>query len=192
MSKTFQMALLQDKVNKSQLRDNTNLSDNNPTYQILIITGAAAGIGLATATAALDEGARVFGIDILDAPKTLRENPNFGFLCADLTHNECAKQVVESCTAAFGSRIDGLLNIAGIPDNYSSADSVTDEIWDRCLAINLTAPVRLIREVLPVMREAGKGSIVNTSSKAGLSGAASGVAYTASELVLALRVLSNY
>ncbi|KAJ0420593.1 NAD(P)-binding protein [Aspergillus carlsbadensis] len=134
--------------------------------KILIITGAAAGIGLATATA---------------APSSLREHPNFHFLRADITHDECPRQVVEGCTAAFGGRIAGLLNIAGIPDHYSSVDSVTDEIWERCLAVNLTAPVRLMREVLPVMRETGKGSIVNTSSKAGLSGAASGVAFTASK-----------
>nr|BCD52381.1 short-chain dehydrogenase/reductase SptC [Aspergillus sp.] len=149
--------------------------------KVVIITGAAAGIGLATATAALDEGARVFGIDLAPAPTSLQENPNFEFLRADLTDHDCPKRAVQACIAAFGQRIDGLLNVAGIADNYGSADSVTDEVWDRCLAVNLTAPVKLMREVIPIMREAGKGSIVNTSSKAGLSGASSGVAYTASK-----------
>ncbi|KAL4940631.1 hypothetical protein BDV06DRAFT_223929 [Aspergillus oleicola] len=149
--------------------------------KVLIITGAAAGIGLATATAALNEGAKVFGIDMSPAPKALEENPNFRFFCADLTKNESPKQAVLSCIAAFGRRIDGLLNIAGVTDNYGSVDSVTDEIWARCISVNLTAPVRLMREVIPIMREFGQGSIVNTSSKAGLSGASSGVAYTASK-----------
>jgi NAD(P)-dependent dehydrogenase (short-subunit alcohol dehydrogenase family) len=69
-------------------------------------------------------------------------------------------------------------------DLNQSADTVTDDMWDRCIAINLTAPVKLIREVIPIMRQKGKGSIVNVGSKASMSGAVSGVAYTASTLHL--------
>ncbi|OKO92262.1 Levodione reductase [Penicillium subrubescens] len=66
-------------------------------------------------------------------------------------------------------------------DRNNSVDSLTDEMWDRCIAINLTAPVKLMREVIPIMREQKSGSIVNVGSKAATSGAASGVAYTASK-----------
>lgn len=66
-------------------------------------------------------------------------------------------------------------------DRNGSVDSLSDEMWDRCISINLTAPVKLMREVIPVMREQKSGSIVNVGSKAATSGAVPGVAYTASE-----------
>lgn len=66
-------------------------------------------------------------------------------------------------------------------DQNSGADNVLDEDWDRIIAVNLTAPVRLMREVLKVMKAQKSGSIVNVSSKAGISGAVAGVAYTASK-----------
>ncbi|EMR89352.1 hypothetical protein ACHAP3_007632 [Botrytis cinerea] len=77
--------------------------------------------------------------------------------------------------------IDVLANIAGVMDSMASADKVTDDDWDRIIAINLTAPTKLIRAVLPFMRAKKNGAIINLCSKAALSGAAAGVAYTASK-----------
>jgi NAD(P)-dependent dehydrogenase (short-subunit alcohol dehydrogenase family) len=88
---------------------------------------------------------------------------------------------VKACIEAFGRRIDILLNVAGIMDLNHSADTVEDAMWDRVIAVNLTAPVKLMREVLVVMKEQGYGSIVNVASKAGTSGAVAGVAYTSSK-----------
>jgi len=76
-------------------------------------------------------------------------------------------------------KIDVLANVAGIIDSFESADVITDDAWDRVIAINLTVPTKLIRAVLPFMRAKRNGSIINVCSKAALSGAASGVAYTA-------------
>ncbi|KAJ5181615.1 Short-chain dehydrogenase/reductase SDR [Penicillium cf. viridicatum] len=148
---------------------------------VLIITGSASGIGLATATAALDNGAKVLGVDISSEPDSLSTRPNFKFLKGNLTDENVIKHVVDSCIREFGGRIDGLLNIAGIMDHNGSVDSLSNEMWDRCISVNLTAPVRLMREVIPTMREQKNGSIVNVGSKAATSGAASGVAYTASK-----------
>ena len=78
-------------------------------------------------------------------------------------------------------RIDVLANVAGIGDSWASADKVTDVEWTRVLGINLTAPVRMMRAVLPYMKERKKGSIINVSSRAGSSGACAGLAYTASK-----------
>ncbi|OQE25763.1 hypothetical protein PENFLA_c008G06522 [Penicillium flavigenum] len=147
---------------------------------VLIITGSASGIGLATATAALSQGAKILGVDVSWAPVSLTEHTNYKFIQGDLTHEATPKQVVEKCIEEFG-RIDGLLNIAGIMDRNSSVDSLSDDMWERCIAINLTAPVKLMREVIPIMRQQKSGSIVNVGSKAATSGAASGVAYTASK-----------
>ncbi|KAJ5790956.1 uncharacterized protein N7518_007967 [Penicillium psychrosexuale] len=148
---------------------------------VVIITGSASGIGLATATAALSQGARILGVDVSSAPVSLNEHPNYKFLQGDLTHEATPRQVVETCIKEFGGRIDGLLNIAGIMDQNSSVDSLSDYMWERCIAVNLTAPVKLMREVIPIMRQQQSGSIVNVGSKAATSGASSGVAYTASK-----------
>lgn len=78
-------------------------------------------------------------------------------------------------------RIDVLANVAGIMDSFSSADTVTDMEWNKVLGINLNAPTKMMRAVLVYMKEAKSGAIVNVSSKAGVSGASSGIAYTASK-----------
>ena len=131
--------------------------------------------------AALSQGARVFGVDVSSFPADLSDHPHFRGLLGDLTDDSTPQAVVATCTQAFGERIDCLLNVAGILDNFASADSVTDKIWNKCLAVNLTAPVKLMRAVIPTMRAQKSGSIVNVSSKAGISGGAAGVAYTASK-----------
>lgn len=177
------MTFLQDQVSlRGYVKIQQRLKERylNP-IQVLIITGSASGIGLATAAAALNEGAKVLGVDISSVPESLRENPNYKFLRGDLTDVSTPQHVVETCIREFGGRIDGLMNIAGIMDRNGSVDSLSNETWDRCIAVNLTAPVKLMREVIPIMREQKSGSIVNVGSKAATSGAASGVAYTASE-----------
>ncbi|KAJ5425433.1 hypothetical protein N7465_000503 [Penicillium sp. CMV-2018d] len=150
--------------------------------QTIIITGTASGIGLAATTAALNEGARVFGVDLTIPPETLQQHRNFKFLQCDLTGVLAADDVVSACTEAYGARIDALVNVAGVMDHYGSVDTLADEMWEKCLAVNLTAPVKLMRAVIPFMRgHSSGGSIVNVASKAGLSGGAGGVAYTASK-----------
>lgn len=147
----------------------------------MIITGTASGIGLSTAKLALDEGAKVLGVDISSSPSILAGRENWHFVQTNLVQPDAAPAVVKKCVETFGGRIDGLLNVAGVMDNNASADTVTDEMWDRCISINLTAPTKLIQAVLSYMRAQKAGSIVNVASKSGTSGASAGVAYTASE-----------
>ncbi|WP_433585518.1 SDR family NAD(P)-dependent oxidoreductase [Microbacterium hydrocarbonoxydans] len=145
----------------------------------VIVTGAASGIGKATASRIAREGGRVIAADIsaekLDALKA--ELPDIVTVAGDLTQ----QSAVDAVIAAAGDRIDALANVAGINDDFSPAGETTDAIWDRVIAINLTAPFKLMRAVLPIMEAAGSGSILNVSSEAGLRGNASGNAYTASK-----------
>ena len=142
----------------------------------IIVTGAASGIGKATASRIAREGGRVIAADIsaekLDALKA--EFPGVITVAGDLTKQDAIDAVIAAA-------VDGLANVAGINDDFSPAGETPDAVWDRVIAINLTAPFKLMRAVLPLMEAAGAGSILNVSSEAGLRGNASGNAYTASK-----------
>ncbi|WP_417512343.1 SDR family NAD(P)-dependent oxidoreductase [Microbacterium sp.] len=145
----------------------------------VIVTGAASGIGKATASRIAREGGRVIAADIsaekLDA--LTQEVPGIVAVAGDLTKQDA----IDAVLAAAGDRVDALANVAGINDDFSPAGETTDAVWDRVIAINLTAPFKLMRAVLPVMEKAGHGAILNVASEAGVRGNASGNAYTASK-----------
>ncbi|WDH78997.1 SDR family oxidoreductase [Microbacterium esteraromaticum] len=147
----------------------------------VIVTGAASGIGRATAARIAREGGRVIASDIaadkLDALKNELSDADITVIAGDLT----TQPAIDAVVAAAGDRIDGLANVAGINDDFSPAGETSDATWDRVIAINLTAPFKLMRAVLPLMEQAGRGAILNVSSEAGLRGNASGNAYTASK-----------
>jgi len=156
-----------------------NITPGRFTGKTVIVTGAASGIGRATASRIAREGGRVIAADIsadkLDALKD--ELPGIVTVAGDLTQQDAIDAVI----AAAGDQIDGLANVAGINDDFSPAGETTDAVWDRVIAINLTAPFKLMRAVIPVMEKNGRGAILNVSSEAGLRGNASGNAYTASK-----------
>jgi NAD(P)-dependent dehydrogenase (short-subunit alcohol dehydrogenase family) len=146
-----------------------------------IVTGAGSGIGRATALRLAAEGARVVASDI--APERLdalvAENP--GLDLVPVAGDVAAEETIARLLEAAGGRVDALANVAGIMDGFLPAAEVDDATWDRVFTINVTAIMRLSRAVLPLMVEAGAGSIVNVSSEAGLRGSAAGAAYTASK-----------
>jgi NAD(P)-dependent dehydrogenase (short-subunit alcohol dehydrogenase family) len=145
----------------------------------VIVTGAGAGIGLATALRFANEGARVIAADIsAERLKALTETaPAVITMAGDLVQEEAVRAVV----ALADGRIDVLANIAGIMDGFLPAAEVDDETWERVMAVNVTAIMRLTRAVLPAMVAAKKGAIVNIASEAGLRGSSAGFAYTTSK-----------
>lgn len=147
----------------------------------VIVTGAASGIGRATASRIAREGGRLIASDIaadkLDAVTSELPDADIVTVAGDLTRQDAIDAVI----AAAGDTIDALANIAGINDDFSPAGETTDAVWDRVIAINLTAPFKLMRAVLPFMEAVGRGAILNVSSEAALRGNASGNAYTASK-----------
>lgn len=146
-----------------------------------IVTGAGSGIGRATAIRLAREGARVIASDV--RPERLEELATaltgFGVVIVD--GDVSAEDTVQRLVAAAHGPVHLLANVAGIMDGFLPPAEIDDATWDRVLAINLTAIMRLTRAVLPSMIEAGAGSIVNVSSEAGLRGSAAGTAYTTSK-----------
>lgn len=149
--------------------------------RVALVTGAASGIGRATASRIAREGGRVVAVDI--SAEKLAEfaasipGAEIVTVAGDITKQES----VDAIIAAAGERIDGLANVAGINDDFSPLHETSDAMWDRVIGVNVTGTFKLTRGVLPAMMAAGAGSVVNVSSEAGLRGNASGNAYTASK-----------
>jgi 3-oxoacyl-[acyl-carrier protein] reductase len=103
------------------------------------------------------------------------------FAC-DITDAAAVTRLVADVTARFG-RLDILVNDAAfnkaIP--FPDLDSLTEDVWDKIMAVNLTGPMRLTKAVAPVMKAQGQGRIVNIASVAGLTPTGSSIAYAVSK-----------
>ncbi len=151
-----------------------------------IVTGAGSGIGRATAVLLAERGARVVATDVegdaLDETRVLLQetsDQNHGHVVGDIRQEATIDEII----SAAGSP-ELLANVAGVMDEFLPVGAVTDELWNRVMDINVTAPMRLTRAVIGPMTQRGHGSIVNVSSIGGLTGGAAGAAYTASKHAL--------
>jgi len=135
------------------------------TDKIILITGAASGIGKATADAVRAEGGVVAAADIGAIDGLGNRDTSYSL---DVTDEATTKQTVAAILKHYG-RIDGLMTCAGISisgtvTHFDLAD------WDRALAVNLTGAMLSVRAVMPHMVAAGHGSIVTVSSIYGMTG----------------------
>ena len=155
------------------------------TGRTAIVTGAASGIGRATALELSRRGARVAVLDLnADGARSTLEQLGAGCaLAVDVTSEESVRLAVAETVAALGP-ISLLANCAGIPDDATPLTEFSRQTWDQVLAVNVTGPFFMSRAVIPQMLELGAGAIVNVASLAAVSGKAGGVAYTASKHAL--------
>jgi NAD(P)-dependent dehydrogenase (short-subunit alcohol dehydrogenase family) len=147
----------------------------------VLITGAANGIGLATVTRFLAEGAAVAALDRDgEALAALhRQDARLHTAQADVADADAIEKAVARCAAALGG-IDGLVNAAGI-DLVADIEAMTTAEWSRVLAVNLTGPMLVMRAAYPHLRNASRSTIVNVSSGAGLAPLKHRTAYCASK-----------
>jgi NAD(P)-dependent dehydrogenase (short-subunit alcohol dehydrogenase family) len=146
-----------------------------------VVTGAGSGIGKSTASRLLAEGAVVVATDIseerLSALAAESASDNLKTVAGDVA----AASTIDAILEAAGGAVDALVNNAGIMDGFLPTAEIDDDVWDRVFLVNVTAPMRLSRAVLPGMIERGAGTIVNVASEAGVRSGASGTAYSASK-----------
>jgi NAD(P)-dependent dehydrogenase (short-subunit alcohol dehydrogenase family) len=147
----------------------------------VIVTGAGSGIGQATALRVAREGGRVIAADISKERLDALVQENAGLELVPVPGDISTEETIAAILAAAGGRVDALANVAGIMDNFTPIHEVDDDTWERVFRINVTALMRLTRAVVPLMLEAGAGSVVNIASEAGLRGSAAGATYTASK-----------
>lgn len=161
----------------------------NPNDPVIIVTGAGAGIGRATATLFAESGARVIAGDIsadrLESLRIALRDRQREIVCVpgDIARPGDAARLVDTALQAHG-HVDVLCNNAGIMDGFASVGNMTDLLWRRVLGVNLDGPMFTCRAALPPMLARGRGVIVNVASVAGLVGGVAGAAYTASKHAL--------
>jgi NAD(P)-dependent dehydrogenase (short-subunit alcohol dehydrogenase family) len=161
---------------------------NTKTQQVALVTGAARGIGLATAKRFLAEGWRVALIDIdsdnLDRTFATLARPDVTMAVAcDVSNPADVERAFELTAIRFG-RLDALVNNAGIAI-FKPILEVTYEDWSRVLAVNLTGPFLCTQAAAPLMRDSGGGAIVNITSISGLRASTLRTAYGTSKAGLA-------
>ncbi|MFT4179617.1 MAG: SDR family oxidoreductase [Thermomonas sp.] len=127
--------------------------------KIAIVTGAASGIGAATAQLFARHGAQVTG---LDRAQVQDAAPGIDHRIADITDAAAVDAAVQATLQAHG-RIDVLVNNAGA-DVFAEPQALSDADWQRCMDLNLRGAWHVTRAVLPAMLAQGAGSIVNIAS----------------------------
>ena len=152
----------------------------------IVITGAASGIGKATALAAGREGAKLVLADVSveSGEETARsikgEGGQAAFVRCDVTQQSEIETMVKHAVEIYG-RLDGAFNNAGIEGTLAPAADYPQDVFERVIQINLLGVWKCLRAEIPVMLKQGKGAIVNTASVAGLVGAGAFAAYVASK-----------
>ncbi len=153
---------------------------------VCIVTGAAMGIGHACVARLADEGAQLALFDVEDdagrafADELQARGAPARYWHVDVTDERAVKQAVDGVAEHYGG-IHVLVNNAGIAGPDKPTDQVTEAEWDRVQSVNVKGVFFCTKHVIPHMRRAGGGSIVNLSSIYGLVGAADVPPYHASK-----------
>jgi NAD(P)-dependent dehydrogenase (short-subunit alcohol dehydrogenase family) len=153
-----------------------------------IVTGAASGIGRATAVRLLEEGATVLGADVVEPPGAPAEGDaaaRWSFITADVTDEDAVEAMVRRAVDA-GGVLDGLVNAAGVAGG-GPVHMLPRSAWDHVLAVNLTGTYLTAKHAIaqmlaqPARPDGQRGSVVTVASIEGLEGTAGGSAYSASK-----------
>ena len=152
--------------------------------KVAFVTGAASGIGAASALRFAQEGASIVGFDLKEAfdgdwAEAAKTAPGHLFTTGDVRDPGALEAAVAAATERFG-RIDVLMNSAGVGGG-GPIHLIELEEWDRVVDINLRGTFLASRFVLPGMLEQGSGSIINVASVEGIEGFEGGSAYNASK-----------
>lgn len=157
--------------------------------KVAVITGAGSGVGRAMANLFARNGAKVVIVDVIPAriEEAVQEvkvaTNDVQGLTVDLSLREGPDRMVDFAEKTYG-RVDVLCNNAGIMDGARPAAETPDEVWEKVMDVNVNAPFRASRRVIPLMLKNGGGVIINTASVAGLFGGFAGAAYTTSKHAL--------
>ncbi len=154
----------------------------------VVITGAARGLGYDFVCAALNAGAIVLMVDILadlvkeKAGALKAKGKQVHYIAADLSSSESIKNVSEWVENNW-TQVDGLVNCAALATGVGGIDMMNydPDLWDRVMTVNVKGTWLMTQAIVPFMKKAGRGNIVNIASDTALWGAPRLMAYTASK-----------
>lgn len=147
--------------------------------KVALITGAASGIGLATAERLSSEGAKLFLVDVQEAALAdVAQRLGAQYHACNVSDEAEVKACIAACIERCG-KLDVLCNIAGVL-RFEHFDQIKFDDWNLIINVNLTGVFLMCREAIPHLLESG-GNIVNAASTAGIKGLAYGGAYSASK-----------
>lgn len=152
------------------------------TGRVACVTGASSGIGRHAASVLAAAGARVVGVARRQealAGWQAETGPDAACVAADISDRSAIADLADRIAAPFGAP-DIVINAAGL-NTREPADDVTDDGWDRTLAVNLSAPFFLSRALVPAMKQRGWGRIVNFASLQTTRAFPGGIAYGATK-----------
>jgi NAD(P)-dependent dehydrogenase (short-subunit alcohol dehydrogenase family) len=166
----------------------TAARNQTPTFvgKVAFVTGAGSGIGRTTSLAFAQEGASVVVADVSEQGNkaTARMIQELGgqalAVRCDVTQSEEVRAALQQAVSAYG-RLDIAFNNAGAEQKVNPTAEITEQEWDRIIAINLRGVFVCMKHEIPLMLDQGGGAIVNTSSGAGIRGFGGGAAYTAAK-----------
>lgn len=150
--------------------------------KVVIVTGASGGLGAVVTKAFLDNGARVVGVD-RSAQSRNADHPSLSHFAVSLESADAVRLLVDDVLQMYG-RIDAVVHLVGGFAGGQRIDETSDETWEKMIAMNLRPSWVLLRAVLPVMREACRGSIIAIGTSAALQPVATLGAYGASKAAL--------
>jgi len=132
--------------------------------RVAIVTGAASGIGKASAQLFASEGARVLAVDLPGKHLSQAHENHTTITCFEksVSDEDAADSIVHEAIAHFG-QIDIVMNNAGIASN-ALAEDMKQADWDRTISVNLTAQFRLCQKAIPHLRKSAAGRIINVAS----------------------------
>ena len=148
--------------------------------RVAIVTGAASGIGRATAELFAAEGARVLAGDL--SPFTLEAN-GIETLAQDVAMPDAGIRIVKAALDAFG-QLDIIMNNAGVAFG-APLETFPDDYWDKTMAVNVTAQFKLVRAAVPHLKESKAGRVINVASIMAESSNYGLAAYSASKAAVA-------
>lgn len=148
--------------------------------KVAVVSGAAAGIGRATAEALHDRGAVVVGLDVDPLVREHMNRPGHDAVLVDLTDAAVVAAALAGVVQAYGG-IDILVSNVGIFRTGASIETLSDEVWDATLAINLTSHRRLLQHAVPFLRHGVNPAVVFIGSRNVSAPGAGAAAYSVSK-----------
>lgn len=156
------------------------------TDKVAVITGAAGGIGRASAVVFAKEGAKVVAADINAAggAETVAMIKSGGgdaiFVQTDVSKASDAKNLITAALDKYG-KIDILFNIAGVGHSFVPLEEIDEQEWDKVYGVNVKGPFHTMKYAIPFMKRARSGVIINVASMGGINPRPNGCGYTSSK-----------